>query len=212
MRMGSQENKEDRDEGIGRELDYYATFAQNADFRQFVRKLSRCRSIASLDVENIVKGTESNGDGDIIEDEKGKTSNNKVNFSNKTSSDDNIQLKDYKSGSRQNRTRKQAINTWSAEQEPTGRGENIQKTQRPYSDMYQDSSHELQKSTSNIDLSRRYSESPGSYSSLSLPRNKRASVILREKHQSMMMIQEDKELKSGVFTLPRVSCYHRSTR
>ena len=41
MRMGSQENKEDRDEGIGRELDYYATFAQNADFRQFVRKLSR---------------------------------------------------------------------------------------------------------------------------------------------------------------------------
>ena len=41
MRMGAQENKEDRDEGIGRELDYYATFAQNADFRQFVRKLSR---------------------------------------------------------------------------------------------------------------------------------------------------------------------------
>ena len=42
LRMGSQEAaKEDRDEGIGRELDYYATFAQNADFRQFVRKLSR---------------------------------------------------------------------------------------------------------------------------------------------------------------------------
>ena len=96
----------------------------------FIKSISRCRSIASLDVENIVKGTESNGDGDIIEDEKGKTSNNKVNFSNKTSSDDNIQLKDYKSGSRQNRTRKQAINTWSAEQEPTGRGENIQKVKK----------------------------------------------------------------------------------
>ena len=44
LRMSSQETKEakeERDEGIGRELDYYATFAQNADFRQFVRKLSR---------------------------------------------------------------------------------------------------------------------------------------------------------------------------
>ena len=38
---GAKEAKEERDEGIGRELDYYATFAQNADFRQFVRKLSR---------------------------------------------------------------------------------------------------------------------------------------------------------------------------
>ena len=49
---------------------------------------------------------------------------------------------------------------------------------------------------------------------MSLPRrNKRASVLLKERHQSMMMIQEGQELgRGGVFTLPRVSCYHRSTR
>ena len=76
------------------------------------------------------------------------------------------------------------------------------------------------------------SESTGSssYSTQTLPRRvKKASVVLREKRQSMMMIQvmmmmtmmmmmmmmmsqESQEMVSGVFTLPRVSCYHRSTR
>ena len=28
----------------------------------------------------------------------------------------------------------------------------------------------------------------------------------------MVMCQESQEMVSGVFTLPRVSCYHRSTR
>ena len=41
-------------------------------------------------------------------------------------------------------------------------------------------------------------------------REKRASVILRERHE--MMISEREERQTGVFTLPRVSCYHRSTR
>jgi len=224
MRISSQEAKEERDEGIGRELDYYATFAQNADFRQFVRKLSRCRSIASLDVENATKNSNSNED--IIEDEKGKLKKCNVNNNNTTStnnrtnsSDDNIKLNDYKS---QTRTRKQAINTWSAEEDPTGRGDSnnhIRKTQRPYSDIYGEFPNQLQKSTStsNIDSNCDFSkplESSGNYSSMSLPRrNKRASVLLKERHQSMMMIQEGQELgRGGVFTLPRVSCYHRSTR
>lgn len=222
--MGSQEAaKEDRDEGIGRELDYYATFAQNADFRQFVRKLSRCRSIASLDVENVSKR---DSNDDTIEDEKGKgnksnTINNTTSPNNRTNSnDDHINLKDYKTSSSQIRSRKQAINTWSGEEEPTGRGDtnyNIKKTQRPYSDIYGEFPNQLQKSTSssNVDSNFDFSkESSGNYSSMSLPRrNKRASVILKERHQSMMMIQEGQEMaRTGVFTLPRVSCYHRSTR
>eukprot|EP00092_Neocalanus_flemingeri_P002971 GFUD01003178.1.p1 GENE.GFUD01003178.1~~GFUD01003178.1.p1 ORF type:complete len:283 (-),score=87.37 GFUD01003178.1:714-1562(-) len=44
-----------------------------------------------------------------------------------------------------------------------------------------------------------------------LPRE-RASVVLREKHQSPSKAREDCTRMSGVFTLPRVSCYHRSTR
>jgi len=229
--IGDQSNRprmsttsQDRDEGLGRELDYYATFAQNADFRQFVRKLSRCRSIASLDVENISK---KDSNDNIIEDEKGKlnkgnVNNNSTSSNNRTnSSEDHIKLKDYKT-TNQTRNRKQAINTWSGEEEPTGRGENfnnIKKTQRPHSDIYGEFPNQLQKSTSsstvdsNFDFSKP-SESSGNYSSMSLPRrNKRASVILKERHQSMMMIQEGQEMaRSGVFTLPRVSCYHRSTR
>jgi len=46
--------------------------------------------------------------------------------------------------------------------------------------------------------------------SYSLPREK-ASVVLREKHLSPRLEREECT-KSGVFTMPRVSCYHRSTR
>jgi len=167
----------------------------------------------------------SDSNEDIIEDEKGKPkkcniNNNTASTNNRTnSSDDNIKLNDYKS---QTRSKKQAINTWSAEDEPNGRGDSTnhnRKTQRPYSDIYGEFPTQLQKSTStsnmdsNFDFSKPL-ESSGNYSSMSLPRrNKRASVLLKERHQSMMMIQEGQELgRSGVFTLPRVSCYHRSTR
>ena len=89
--------------------------------------LFRCRSIASLDVENISK---KDSNDNIIEDEKGKSNkgnvnNNTTSSNNRTnSSDDHIKLKDYKT-TNQTRNRKQAINTWSGEEEPTGRGENI---------------------------------------------------------------------------------------
>lgn len=43
----------DQDQG-----DYFSKYEQNPDFRQFVRKLSKCRSIASLDTDNIVSGAE----------------------------------------------------------------------------------------------------------------------------------------------------------
>ena len=89
--------------------------------------LFRCRSIASLDVENISK---KDSNDNIIEDEKGKSNkgnvaNNTTSSNNRTnSSEDHIKLKDYKT-TNQTRNRKQAINTWSGEEEPTGRGENF---------------------------------------------------------------------------------------
>merc|ERR1712010_126305 len=71
--------------------------------------------------------------------------NNTARTNNRTnSSDDNIKLNDYKS---QTRSRKQAINTWSAEDEPTGRGDSTnhnRKTQRPYSDIYGELPNQLQ--------------------------------------------------------------------
>ena len=97
----------------------------------------RCRSIASLDVENAAKKSDSNED--IIEDEKGKPkkcniNNNTASTNNRTnSSDDNIKLNDYKS---QTRSRKQAINTWSAEDEPTGRGDSTNHNRKVQNNFY----------------------------------------------------------------------------
>ena len=42
-------------------------------------------------------------------------------------------------------------------------------------------------------------------------KEKRASVILRERHEMMISEREERGAER-VFTLPRVSCYHRSTR
>merc|ERR1712180_338465 len=71
---------------VEKERDYYMQFELNPDFRRFVRKLSRCRSIASLDVSNVVSGDETNTNNneplktpneplktpEKIEDEKGR--------------------------------------------------------------------------------------------------------------------------------------------
>jgi len=191
---------------VEEEKDYFAKFEQEPEFRNFVRKLSRCRSIASLGTNNVVAG-------DNIDDEKGK---------------DNIKTKDYKqSNTKQRRHQNQVLENYSNTDHfdnRTGRGDNhnkvgaVGKTRR-YSDIQcynREESGFFGNNDQRHDYSKRSSASPGiDYSSLTLPRReKRASVILREKHQNMMMIQETNEdaSKSGVFTLPRVSCYHRSTR
>jgi len=105
-------------------------------------------------------------------------------------------------------------------EDTSGRGEHLQQTAktRPHSDCYGENLNNIENSSSTeytFDYPRVTSESTGSssYSTQTLPRRvKKASVVLREKRQSMMMIQESQEMVSGVFTLPRVSCYHRSTR
>merc|ERR1712198_760272 len=188
--------KEDSEENLNmkeieKEKDYYMQFEINPDFRRFVRKLSRCRSIASLDVSNVISGDEgvTNNNEPIktpekIEDEKGKKGE-RIN-----KADDSIQIKDYKQNNAQQRSqRERKMGTW----------------------MNTDFTEDR-----NYDNIRRASQSPMSYSSQSLPRKeKRASVILREKHQSMMMIDEGNEPtrpSNATFSLPRVSCFHRSTR
>jgi len=197
---------------LEKEKDFFSQFEQNQDFRRFVRKLSRCRSIASLDVNNVIGGGD-NANEDIIEDEKGK----KGSVDNKS---DDIKIKDYKMNTKQsNRHKNNVIETWANGdfyEEKSGRGENKTKTSktRPYSDCYGEN---RTVNNGNSDLSfnfERSSTSPVSYNTMTLPRReKRASVILREKHQSMMMIQEGEEAsRSGTFSLPRVSCFHRSTR
>jgi len=40
----------------------------------------------------------------------------------------------------------------------------------------------------------------------------RASVVLRQKHKHLVGQDREEATNSGVFSLPRVSCYHRSTR
>merc|ERR1711962_1447494 len=207
---------------VEKERDYYMQFELNPDFRRFVRKLSRCRSIASLDVSNVVSGDVSNVvSGDVnneplktpekIEDEKGKKGETK---------NDNIQIRDYKQKQRNQRERK--VGSWMNTDfyEESGRGEvssRKQEKQRRHSDIFHEGRNMKEFGNfeeENYDNNQRASLSPMSYSSQSLPRReKRASVILREKHQSMMMIQEgDEPSRPATFSLPRVSCFHRSTR
>merc|ERR1712180_104704 len=226
---------------VEKERDYYMQFELNPDFRRFVRKLSRCRSIASLDVSNVVSGDVSNVvSGDVsnvvsgdetntnnneplktpneplktpekIEDEKGKKGETK---------NDNIQIRDYKQKQRNQRERK--VGSWMNTDfyEESGRGEvssRKQEKQRRHSDIFHEGRNMKEFGNfeeENYDNNLRASLSPMSYSSQSLPRReKRASVILREKHQSMMMIQEgDEPSRPATFSLPRVSCFHRSTR
>merc|ERR1711915_244634 len=219
---------------VEKERDYYMQFELNPDFRRFVRKLSRCRSIASLDVSNVVSGDVSNVvSGDVsnvvsgdetntnnneplktpekIEDEKGKKGETK---------NDNIQIRDYKPKQRHQRERK--VGSWMNTDfyEESGRGEvssRKQEKQRRHSDIFHEGRNMKEFGNfeeENYDNNQRASISPMSYSSQSLPRReKRASVILREKHQSMMMIQEgDEPSRPATFSLPRVSCFHRSTR
>jgi len=206
---------------VEKEKDYYMQFELNPDFRRFVRKLSRCRSIASLDVSNVVSGDETNSNNneplktpEKIEDEKGK----KGEINN-----DNIQIRDYKQNNRQQRNqRERKVGSWMNTEfyEESGRGEvssRKQEKQRRHSDIFHEGRNMKEFGNfeeENYDNNQRASLSPMSYSSQSLPRReKRASVILREKHQSMMMIQEgDEPSRPATFSLPRVSCFHRSTR
>ena len=127
--------KEDSEENLNmkeieKEKDYYMQFEINPDFRRFVRKLSRCRSIASLDVSNVISGDEgvTNNNEPIktpekIEDEKGKKGE-RVN-----KADDSIQIKDYKQNNRQQRSqRERKMGTWMntdfyEETNNSGRGE-----------------------------------------------------------------------------------------
>jgi len=214
----SQENMNMKE--VEKEKDYYMQFELNPDFRRFVRKLSRCRSIASLDVSNVVSGDETNSNNneplktpEKIEDEKGK----------KGEINDNIQIRDYKQNNRQQRNqRERKVGSWMNADfyEESGRGEvssRKQEKQRRHSDIFHEGRNMKEFGNfeeENYDNNQRASLSPMSYSSQSLPRReKRASVILREKHQSMMMIQEgDEPSRPATFSLPRVSCFHRSTR
>jgi len=214
----SQENMNMKE--VEKEKDYYMQFELNPDFRRFVRKLSRCRSIASLDVSNVVSGDETNSNNneplktpEKIEDEKGK----------KGETNDNIQIRDYKQNNRQQRNqRERKVGSWMNTDlyEESGRGEvtsSKQEKQRRHSDIFHEGRNMKEFGNfeeENYDNNQRASLSPMSYSSQSLPRReKRASVILREKHQSMMMIQEgDEPSRPATFSLPRVSCFHRSTR
>jgi len=231
-RTSAMSPKEDSEENLNmkeieKEKDYYMQFEINPDFRRFVRKLSRCRSIASLDVSNVISGDEgvTNNNEPIktpekIEDEKGKKGE-RVN-----KADDSIQIKDYKQNNRQQRSqRERKMGTWMntdfyEETNNSGRGEvgSQKEKQRRHLDIFHEGRNMNSYSTEdrNYDNIRRASQSPMSYSSQSLPRKeKRASVILREKHQSMMMIDEGNEPTrpaNATFSLPRVSCFHRSTR
>merc|ERR1711915_181967 len=109
---------------VEKERDYYMQFEVNPDFRRFVRKLSRCRSIASLDVSNVVSGDETNSNNneplktpEKIEDEKGKKGETK---------NDNIQIRDYKQNNRQQRNqRERKVGSWmnTDYDEESGRGE-----------------------------------------------------------------------------------------
>ena len=106
-----------------KEKDFFSQFEQNQDFRRFVRKLSRCRSIASLDVNNVISGGD-NANGDIIEDERGKAGS----VDNKS---DDIKLKDYKMNNKQhNKHKNNVIETWANGdfyEEKSGRGDNKNK-------------------------------------------------------------------------------------
>ena len=62
------------------------------------------------------------------------------------------------------------------------------------------------------DESFQISPSPERKQTISMKKEKRASVILREKMMMMQKEQEEDSNKRGVFTLPTVSCFHRSTR
>ena len=106
-----------------KEKDFFSQFEQNQDFRRFVRKLSRCRSIASLDVNNVISGGD-NANGDIIEDERGKAGS----VDNKS---DDIKLKDYKMNNKQhNKHKNNVIEAWANGdfyEEKSGRGDNKNK-------------------------------------------------------------------------------------
>merc|ERR1711915_860848 len=116
---------------VEKERDYYMQFELNPDFRRFVRKLSRCRSIASLDVSNVVSGDVSNvvsGDvsnvvsGDVSNVVSGDETNTNNNEPLKTpekiedekgkkgDTNDNIQIRDYKQKQRNQRERK--VGSW----------------------------------------------------------------------------------------------------
>merc|ERR1712150_309297 len=81
---------------------------------------------------------------------------------------------------------------------------------RPMSDIYREDQVSNSNAAEHSPLEFNRTERQHRYSTLTLPRReKRASVILRERHE--MMISEREERQTGVFSLPRVSCYHRST-
>ena len=107
MRPNSNPQERVEDEEVHEEKDYFAKFEQEPEFRKFVRKLSRCRSIASLDFTKAAEDA-------AIEDEKGKA-------------EDNIKAKvDYKQTSRHRQHQNKVVESYK-HGDLSGRGENHSK-------------------------------------------------------------------------------------
>merc|ERR1719411_1187270 len=180
------------------EQEVISKYEQEPEFRNFIKNLLRCRSLASLDI---------NKDAKAEEEEK---------TARQEKQNDDIERRPVGRGRAQERRRNhqaQLSQRGRTEEERSGRGEpgeNGPSRFRPMSDIYrEDQVSNNNAADSPLEFNR--TDRQHRYSTMTLPRKeKRASVILRERHE--MMISEREERQAGVFTLPRVSCYHRSTR
>merc|ERR1712126_10000 len=146
---------EEKDDDYNAQCYAMLCYQQNPDFRKFVRKLSNCKAISSLDVES-----------------SGENANKSM--------EEVIQRK---------------LSIKATEEDTT------MKKKKSVNKIKQDLHTNVDNSESMNHVS---NHTP-------LMKEKRASVLLKEK---MLMMQQDQKdsFKTGVFTLPTVSCFHRSTR
>jgi len=216
--------------------DYYAKFQEDSQFRHFVENLLRSSSTKNLKFckkskldsvhgsnDNKNGNTETGSNMDIsLTKSKGKTSCNLGN-TNKTKLAD----KTPKTSNNKATPDKSSKTTPSPQY-----NDDISHTRRQYQDLARDRRPGARHGLGVRNETRKHPEVGGkdsrvkkdqgseefgfsfgvskSCSYSTLPRE-RASVVLREKHLSPRQTREDCT-KSGVFTMPRVSCYHRSTR
>merc|ERR1719220_2363458 len=159
-------------------------YEEEPDFRNFVKNLLRCRSLASLDSTERVTGSSEEKNDDI------KVVDNKKRYQPAAP-----RGRREPEGMDSNKKHQQAMVRERREtEERSGRGDLSYKASksRPSSDFYRDSNLERQQNNTQLEFQR--NQPVFSTSTLPNPRReKRASVVLRERHEVMFRERGDRE-------------------
>jgi len=200
--------------------DYYAKYEEDSRFRSFVKCLLRSSSEANISQSS--KHSKKLEKLETISDNKDNTENKAKKLESRkpksnSNQDPNLNSKSHTTkhnddipaprGKYQDMVRER----WGEHRRLDSRigGERNGEARPAAHNMAKQTQENSQKQNSadfdsdyKIAKSRSYATLPG----------ERASVVLRQKHKQLGGQGREEVTNSGVFSLPRVSCYHRSTR